>query len=491
MHERSQDNKPVESERQRAGTASCAQAQRRRVSRPPLLALLAAVSIALLLLPVGVMLWVLFRPPPSLDLIRLWADYQLWDRADSGLRRYLRRRPEQAEALMLAARVAAAKGELERCVRLLARVPSSSPLKCAALVRQGQALRRIGYGRRAEEVLRQAVRIADQMGPAGIDMGQTARGELVSLLRLENRIDEATELLWQMYPSHRAKWRLLIAFLRIRSGPIQPDMALGRLERCVELDPSDLDARRAVAEYLIVAGELDRAEAEVRNCLQLSPDDPASLEVLLDCLVRRRKWHEVAKLVQGHTDALASAKALRSVGEWLMETGRLAEAEERLGKSAELDPTEPQTFFLLGRLIRRFRGREEPRRYMNRFKLLSEQREILQRYCRTLVITDPREWQPPSPEQCLDLAQRCAAIGWKKVAREWLRESLRQQPDYQPALQALAELDRTGTLRPPLAKRVPDSHGPAELPRSATMPTPSLPAATAIDDRLPGKQADR
>ncbi|HID23324.1 MAG TPA: hypothetical protein EYP14_13120, partial [Planctomycetaceae bacterium] len=122
----------------------------RRVARLLWLSLLAAIPLALLFLALGTAFWRLFRPPPSLSLIRLWTDYELWDRADKGLRRYLERWPDHDEALMLAARVAAAKGELQRCAHLLARVPNSSPLKCAALVRQGQALRQLGYGRLAE-----------------------------------------------------------------------------------------------------------------------------------------------------------------------------------------------------------------------------------------------------------------------------------------------------------------------------------------------------
>jgi len=157
------------------------------------------VGVALL----GGLLWWYTRPPPSLDLIRLWTEYELWDRADEAIKRYLRAWPQDDEALMLAARIAAAKGELERCAELLSLVPDYSALKCAALVRQGQALRQIGYGRRAEEVLREAVRLADQMGPAGVSYAQAARAELVSLLRLEARDDEARQLLWEMYPTHR------------------------------------------------------------------------------------------------------------------------------------------------------------------------------------------------------------------------------------------------------------------------------------------------
>jgi len=446
--------------------------------RSLLITLLAAIPVAVLLVALGAALWVLLRPPPSLDLIRLWADYKLWDRADRGLKRYLSRWPQDAEALMLAARVAAAKGELQRCVSLLARVPYSSPLKCAALIRQGQALRRIGYGRRAEVVLRQAARMADQMGPAGINMAQVSRGELVSLLRLEDRCDEATELLWQMFPAHRAKWRLLITFLRIHSGPIQPDIALQRLQRCLQLDPEDVDARRAVAQYLIVAGELDRAEAELGKCLQLKPDDPASLEVLLDCLVQSRRWPAVAKLARDHGDRLRSAKALRLTGQWLLAAGRLKEAEQRLLRAAELDPAEPQTFFLLGRLARKLRGRVGAKQFMDRFKLVSEQREILKRYCHTVALADPRQWQPPSAEECLTLARRCASLGWRKVAREWLLESLRQQPSYAPALNALAELDRTGTLSPPASQSEPATKSSTAPARSSTTATPTSPEET-------------
>jgi len=237
--------------------------------------------------------------------------------------------------------------------------------------------------------------------------------------------------------------------VRIYGGPIKPDVALPKVERCLELDPYDVDARRAVAFYSLLTSDFDRARAEAAKCLEQVPSDTRSAEILLECAVKERKWDEASSVIERYGQCLNSAKGLRLRGRWLLEAGRTAEAETFLRKAVELDPSSQEAHFLLVRALRTLGRKEEAKPYFRRFKELTEHKEILSRLNRITDITDPRDWQPPEPEQCVELALHCSGIGLTKLARGWLNEALRQRPNYQAAIAALAQLERGDTISMP------------------------------------------
>jgi len=393
--------------------------------------------------------WYFCQPMPLAEIRKLVARGQ-WDEANDAITKYLAKMPADNEALMLAARIAQAKDELERCVSLLGRVSGSLQLRCQAALARGQVLRQMGYGQRAEQALRQAAELADQLGDRGVGYGVLARSELVSLLHLENRLDEALELLRQMPTPELDRWRSLIIKTSMLVKPdVRSDSAIEKLQQCIRLDESDMAARRALIYYLLEAGNLAQAKAEAEQCVKRWPEDIRSVELLIECLLELRELDQASELIERYGERLVSAKGLRLRAQWLIERGDAAGAAKLLSRSLELNAYEPATHFLLARALRLQGRADAARRHMELFKRYTEQRDALSRFCRTVRLAAPTDWTAPEPAKCVELARRCSTLGHNDLAREWLEEALSLQPGFKPATEALAELAEKGQLAPP------------------------------------------
>jgi Flp pilus assembly protein TadD len=151
----------------------------------------------------------------------------------------------------------------------------------------------------------------------------------------------------------------------------------------VELDPGDLDTRRAYGEVLSEAGQLEQAQAELNRVLEIAPDDLRARRALALVLASRRAGpelvadlEEVVRLEPESLDArmdlgaayLAvgkrqeaenaydevlrkrprSAAALKLCGDLARARGDLKKASTLYGKLRWIAPADPRPVFLLG-----------------------------------------------------------------------------------------------------------------------------------------------
>ena len=386
--------------------------------------------------------WRWLRPLPRLEQVRAWADAGRWEQAAGAIQPHLDRQPRDTTVLMLGARIAAAQGQLERCAELLEQVPAGSSNKLEAMLRQGQALRDAGRVSRAERVWREAL-AGYQQQFAAAPLRQTIQAELVSLLSLERRAPEARELLWQMYPSHSEKWRLLLALARLEGRGTNPQVAIALLDEFIQRDPTAVEARLGRARYLIESSRWAEATEDGEQCRAQDPHNPRVLEVVLQCYCALQQWDAADELLDSFdldrtNPTIWRLRAMRykAQADW---TNSAACFEESL----RLKPTDPVTHYQFAQLLLLSNDRQRAEQHQEQFGSLDAHQKALEAYLVTVVQTDSENWTPPDPDQCMELAEHLRVLGRIDEARGWLREALRQKPEHREARQALERLSET------------------------------------------------
>jgi len=335
---------------------------------------------------------------------------------------------------MLAARVAAGLGELKRCAELLERVPTQSQLKLEALFRQGQSYRELYFARQAEETWREVISLCEERGLDSSHYLFSAKVELISLMSLERRVRETRELLWQLYPRHPEKWRLLVTMARLEAKPAYPQLAMPMLEKCLEQDSGDLDACRGLALYSLDVSQWKEAADLASYCLEHDPLDKLSLEILLECKFRLQEWDAMDEILARPDLDDSSARVWRLRGQRLETLSKAEEAEQCFREALRLNPNDPTTHFQLAQLLRRSRalGADE---HQAEFRRLQGDTEAIARVISSFSAQNPENWAAPEPATCIELATHCNGLGRIEEARGWVDQALRQVPDFPAALE--------------------------------------------------------
>ncbi len=97
------------------------------------------------------------------------------------------------------------------------------------------------------------------------------------------------------------------------------------------------------------AGDLDAAEKEIRQSLELTPNDPQALGALGSILAMRERFDESSRyLAKALVFAPGDAATRRNLARNQWKLGQFPEARENLERVLKANPGEPQTTFLLG-----------------------------------------------------------------------------------------------------------------------------------------------
>jgi tetratricopeptide (TPR) repeat protein len=384
-------------------------------------------------------LWRWTHPLPKLSEVQRWVASGQWERADAAIGQLVKRRPKDGEVLMLAARVAAGRGDLERCVSVLGQIPQDSPLKAEALLRQAQAEQEMNHGRWAEAAWRELIGLAER-NPKLAPYLLTARAELVAILSLERRTPEAQAALWQMLPTHTEKWRVLIGLARTHARSSTPQSAIETLERLAENDPADLDARRALAMAAIDAFQWDRAIELATECLKQKPDDVRALEILLECYLRQQRWDAMDAILARAELGNAGPRTWRLRAQRQEAAGQFDEAEASYREALRQEPLSQTTHYRLAQLLQRRGKGDSAGEHLAEFRRIKEHEDALAGIIIKFPQSAPESWTAPEPAGCVEIAEHCAALHRTDEARAWLQEALRQQPEFPAALEALENL---------------------------------------------------
>ena len=202
-------------------------------------------------------------------------------------------------------------------------------------------------------------------------------------IHLENGRPGHARAMWSVAVEARPDYLAALAGLAALDRSEGSAAARDRYARLVELDPADLDVRRAYGEVLAEAGQLAQAQAELNKVLQASPDDLRARRALALVLASRRAGselvadlEEVVRLQPDSVDARMdlgaaylgvgkrseaeavydevlrrrprSAAALKLCGDLARARGDLKKATSLFGKLRWIAPDDPRPVFLLG-----------------------------------------------------------------------------------------------------------------------------------------------
>jgi Flp pilus assembly protein TadD len=202
-------------------------------------------------------------------------------------------------------------------------------------------------------------------------------------IHLENGRPGHARAMWSVAVEARPDYHAALAGLAALDRSEGSATARDRYARLVELDPADLDMRRAYGEVLAEAGQLVQAQAELNKVLEASPDDLRARRALALVLASRRAGpelvadlEEVVRLQPDSVDARMdlgaaylsvgkrseaeaaydeilrrrprSAAALKLCGDLARARGDLKKATSLFGKLRWIAPNDPRPAFLLG-----------------------------------------------------------------------------------------------------------------------------------------------
>ncbi len=229
-----------------ASTVSSPPSQPRRPRRSIIVTLAGVVLAGGLAAFNGWWYWRDHRPLPDLTAINELMRRQKYAEATRALAEVVRRSPHAGDGWIALARALAGKGELEACARALHQVPSWSPQKPEALLREGQALMQLNRARDAERAWFEAIH-DDPLHPVAAEIYHDAAQELLKLYAIEDRWEDAYPVMWLAYDhappiDHPA---LLVMRMRPELERVAPKETIALLKKYVAADVSDWEARRA------------------------------------------------------------------------------------------------------------------------------------------------------------------------------------------------------------------------------------------------------
>jgi tetratricopeptide (TPR) repeat protein len=204
--------------------------------------------------------------------------------------------------------------------------------------------------------------------------------------------------------------------------------------RALELAPQRADARLGLGNALMKQGEIEKAEAQLRQAVAQRPGDVAARIAHARCLAKAGRAEEsqktLSEIVQASPDHV---DALLELGTVELTAGAHAEALQHLQRAARLKPESREVIYAYANALKK-NGRIEEANTCLRF--VDEATKPL------LKLKDLTNQLLREPEN-VELRLQVALITWRYKSREegaqWLLSLLKVDPQYPPAHAALAE----------------------------------------------------
>jgi len=278
---------------------------------------------------------------------------------DDPLVRELAYLPAGSAALVQQGLIAVQAGEFAAAATVFGRAIEADPTNLEA--RKHLALAHVDAGQfeEAEAAYEELLALHPGEAPAHFEFGQLLanRGEPAEAIR---HLTRATELAPDYKQAHYQ-----LALLLDRAG--RPLEALQRYDRVLELDPAYAEASTRRAAALALSGRPAEALVILNARVAAAPSDAAALQALSVVLRQQNRLREARTALERGLSSTQfpadeEARLRTELGGILAIEGRLADAARELRTAQQLDPTEPQTSFLLGMVLLDLRRPEEAAR---------------------------------------------------------------------------------------------------------------------------------
>lgn len=362
-------------------------------------------------------------PLPELTTLAGLINAGRTEEAERSLRAWTRRSPHYAEPRLLLARLLAAREDYRGCAEQLRAIPFWSPLKPEAFYREAQTWLKIDRASDAEDALRALAKV-DPNHPVNAPFLFEAQIDLINLLTMENRWEDAREVIWgaidRADPANREEF--LVMSLRTLLERSSPSASLETLRRYLAADPDDQAARLALASALDAVGRREESDAMMAECLRRLPEDPAVWTARMEILRDRADpdaFREALAEAPKALDATLSGYRAHS----LVARGKLEAAADAYALAIANRPGDAE-FLYRSALIARRLGRTEAEQTATRkhrvWRLAREALpEILGEYGREgrgAAAVPARRF-----ELLGKLAEICRDLGMERDAAEWAR----------------------------------------------------------------------
>jgi tetratricopeptide (TPR) repeat protein len=372
------------------------------------------------------------RSLTDLKTIARWIDDGRTSDAERALSAFLRQTPHHGDARTILARVLAIQGKLADCASQLQQVPFWWPTKSEALFREGQAWMQVDRAQDAEAAWRQYIS-EDPNHPEVKQFQRRVEVDVINLMALEDRWDEAREVIWKAFeraePSARED--LLVMSLRSYLERSSPAASAPVLRKYMAADPTDGNARRALARQAQALGLTDEADENIKHFLKNNPKDPLVWRDWLGILQSRGDSLAIEKaLAEAPPEADSNAEILAEKALVYTRSGDLEKASQTYRQAIARRGFEPNYYYRLALLEQQSGHPEDAKSHLARFQELQAARDRLAAELDALF--DDHQSGNSTRDQLRSrysrLSQTCLVLGLKRDADGWASLLSKMEP---------------------------------------------------------------
>jgi tetratricopeptide (TPR) repeat protein len=398
------------------------------------------IAKAILLLAIlGSLGYVCWRPLRAADYFR--AAKRSLDQFDfkgafEHLHDYLELRPDDQDAVFLAAQTARRAQLYSQSAKLLARCESSPPVLLEKVLLTAQ------QGQISPEVVRLLRRNVPVNISETLALEALAQGYLYAYCLGDAR--DCVERLIELEPGHASAylWRGYV-----REGLLDHARAAEDYRQVIKLQPNHDVGRVRLAEILLALSQPRQALAEFKNLEQRGP----TVNVRLGLARCRRLLGETAEarrtllaIIQEEPNPVA----LRELGLLAQDEGMFAEAENYLQQAITAAPFDPDACYALAQCLHRQKKTDRAQKLEARWKKIDADLQRL----RQLHQDIGKEPNHPMPR--FQAGEICLRNGQTAEALRWFAGALQVDPQHAPTRKALADYQRR-------ARSLPAKQGPS------------------------------
>jgi Flp pilus assembly protein TadD len=365
------------------------------------------------------------RPPVPLRTVQDWTAKGRVEDAERELKRQTRKSPSDGAAWMALARSEAARKDYAACAETLRHVPFWHANRAEALFLEGQAWKLIDRARNAE-LAWEALVADDPLHPVNPRYFSGAARELIAHYVVKGRLDEARRVLWQAYEATDPVERPDVLLMRLRAEleRVAHEEAVEVLRRYAAADPTDWEARRALAVEEQHAGRPEEADRQIAACLKARPNDPWVWRSHLEILhLRGDRETPRDVLARAPISTEGDPEVWKHRGLDRFRAGEFGAASEAFEKAVELNPTEGEYAYLLGMADQRLGRRAQAAEHLKRSRRLREAFEKLhEAFASYQEVASRSSAGDPAFRTVVErIASLCDEVGWSREAVAWRR----------------------------------------------------------------------
>ena len=267
--------------------------------------------------------------------------------------------PAGSAALVQQGLIAVQAGEFAAAATVFARAIEADPTNLEAHRHLALAHVDAGQFEQAEAAYEELLALAPDQATAHFELAQllSNRGQAAEAIR---HLTRAIGLAPDYKQAHYQ-----LALLLDRAG--RPAEALERYDRVLALDPDYAEAGTRRAAAIAAVGRPTEALELLRGRVDDVPSDAAAVQALSVVLRQQNRLQEARAALErslrsADFTAADEARLRTELGGILAIEGRLPDAARELQTAQQLDPTEPQTSFVLGMVLLDLRRPEEAAR---------------------------------------------------------------------------------------------------------------------------------